>query len=117
MIVELIQNQISIPLELLEELEVESGQQLHLSVSEGVLHVCPAEARPDPPAASLTPDQEIAHFIADSFTKLEEIVALMAAVCDVKERVKKTDPDKVSEVGRRLEEIVLRAREESADAD
>ena len=46
MIVELIENQISIPIELLAELEVESGQKLHLSVANGVLQVCPAALRP-----------------------------------------------------------------------
>lgn len=116
MIVELIENRISIPLELLEELEVENGQQLHLSVTEGILHVCPAEARPDPASgAAMTPDQEMAHFIADSFTSLEEMVALMAAVCDVKGRVRNGDPEKIRQVGQQLEAIVMRARQEAED--
>lgn len=114
MIVELIQNSISIPLELLRELEVEDGQQLHLSVQEGVLHVCPAEVRPEPASPGMTADQEMAHYIADSFTRLEEMVALMAAVCDIKGRVRSSDPEKIQRISAQLEEIVERAREEAA---
>ena len=113
MIVELIENQISIPIELLAELEVESGQKLHLSVSDGILQVCPAEARPEPASRTLTADQEMAHYIADSFTRLEEMVAMMAAVCDVKGRARHGDPQRVQQLGQKLEEIVERAREAS----
>lgn len=116
MIVELIENRISIPLELLEELEVENGQQLHLSVTEGILHVCPAEALPEEPSGTdLTPDQEMAHFIADSFTNLEDMVAMMAAVCDVKGRIRNGDPERIRQVGQQLEEIVMRARRDAQE--
>ncbi|MBD5559451.1 MAG: hypothetical protein HDQ87_03695 [Clostridia bacterium] len=114
MLVEIIENRISIPAELLEALEVEDGQQLHLSVQDGVLHACPPHKAAAKPAAQRTPDQDMAHFIADSFTKLEEMVALMAAVCDVKGRVKNADPKRTQEIAKQLEEIVLRAREEES---
>lgn len=112
MIVELIEGTIQIPQEFLEDLQIENGQKMHLCCQDGALHAVPAEGE-SPSETVLTPDQQLAHYIADSFADLEEMVAMMAAIVDVKHRIPAGDTELAEKMGARIEEILVRARKEN----
>lgn len=111
MIVKLVDNTIEFPEELFNELQLENGQEIEIRADSGCLKVS-VTSEADGEMPPLTPDQQLAHYIADTFTDIEEMVAMMAAIVDIKSKIPAGDTQMVQEIGERLEEILLRAREE-----
>lgn len=107
---------VKIPEELMRTLQFEDGQVLELSDRNGCLLAAPSSGE-TVPQRPYTPDQELALYIVEAFPNLEEMVAMMAAVVDLKSRIPAGDEKLVQEIGGRLEEIIVRARLETEGED